>query len=156
MIELSFPLVLLCLASGILLLALEVFVTPGALVKGLIGLVLIAAAVIIAFTQHGPARGSLVLGLALAVLVGGGWIAKATVGRRLVLREHVKSDPALEISLAALVGQRGVAITPLRPAGTARFGDMRVDVTCESDFVDADTPVVVAAVKGNRVVVKRE
>jgi membrane-bound serine protease (ClpP class) len=155
MIELSFPLVLLCLAAGILLLAIEVFLTPGAMIKGVLGLLLIATAVIIAFTQHGPERGSLVLGLALAVLVGGGWVAKATMGRRLVLRDHVASDPALETSLATLVGQRGVALSALRPSGIARFGDVRVDVTCESEFVDANTPVVVASVNGNRVVVKR-
>lgn len=155
MIELSFPLVLACLAAGVLFLAMEVFITPGVGVKGLIGLLLIVAAVIIAFTQHGAVKGSIVLGTAVVVLVAGGWIAKVTVAKRMVLRDSVGDDPALEVELAGLVGKQGSAVSMLRPAGIARFDDLRVDVTAESEFIEAGTPVIVVGIQGNKVLVKR-
>lgn len=155
MIELSFPLVIACLGAGILFLAIEIFVTPGVGVKGLIGLLLIVTAVVIAFQQHGPAKGSLVLGMAIVVLVAGGWIAKVTVGKRLVLNESLPEDPAPLADLAGLVGATGVALSPLRPSGIARFEERRVDVTAESEFIEAGSPVTIVEIQGNKVLVKR-
>ena len=109
----------------------------------------------IAFTQHGAAKGSLVLGVALVVLAGGGWIAKVTIGRRMVLFDSLPEDRALEVELAGLVGQGGSAVSALRPSGIARIGDARVDVTCESEFIEAGSPVVVIGIQGNKVLVKR-
>ena len=154
--ELSFPLVLLTLAAGILLIAIEVFVTPGVGVKGLLGVLLVIGAVVIAFAQHGVARGGLVLGVAMLAIVAGGWVAKVTIGRRLVLRDQVASDVALEPTIGRSVGERGVALSALRPSGIARFGDLRLDVTCEGEFVEPGTSVVIEAVRGNKVIVKRE
>ena len=151
MIELSFPAVLLLLGAGALLIAIEVFVTPGMHVKGLLGLACVAGAVVLAFAQHGPAKGSLVLGLALLVLASGGWVAKVTFGRRLVLRQSLPADLEVESDLAHLVGERGLAVSPLRPSGMARFGERRVDVTSEPEFLEAGTAVVVVAVDGSRV-----
>jgi len=53
-----------------------------------------------------------------------------------------------------LLGQKGRAITPLRPGGTALIGSERVDVVTESKFVDANTPIKVIQVEGHRVVVE--
>jgi membrane-bound serine protease (ClpP class) len=53
-----------------------------------------------------------------------------------------------------LVGQEGVALTTLRPAGMARFGEKKVDVVSEGEEVERDSRVRVIEVKGNRVVVR--
>jgi membrane-bound serine protease (ClpP class) len=54
----------------------------------------------------------------------------------------------------ALLGAIGQAVTPLRPAGIARFGDDFVDVVAESSYVEAGTRVRVVEVEGNRIAVK--
>ncbi len=51
------------------------------------------------------------------------------------------------------VGQTGIAVTPLRPAGTARFKNQRMDVVSRSNLIDKNTPVRVVEVEGNRIVV---
>ena len=53
------------------------------------------------------------------------------------------------------VGDQGVAETPLRPSGMARFAGARVDVVSEGDYVAAGEPVEVTLVEGGRVVVRR-
>src|SRR5690606_30963900 len=53
-----------------------------------------------------------------------------------------------------LLGERGVALSPLRPAGTAEIGGRRVDVMTEGSFVPAGEPVEVVSVRGSRVVVR--
>ncbi len=53
------------------------------------------------------------------------------------------------------VGDKGIAIKPLRPAGKARFGAEVVDVVAQGEFIENNQPVQIVEIKGNRVVVKR-
>jgi membrane-bound serine protease (ClpP class) len=55
---------------------------------------------------------------------------------------------------ADLVGQEGVAVTDLRPAGTAAFAGERVDVVTEGEFVAQGRPVQVLRSEGYRHVVR--
>jgi len=57
---------------------------------------------------------------------------------------------------AALVGKTGVALTPLRPAGTVRIGDERYDVITEGTHVDPNSTVRVVRVEGDKIVVRLE
>ena len=127
----------------------------GAMAKGITGILCITAAVVLAFAQHGPLKGGIMLGLAALVLVAGGLVARVTVWKRLVLGASLPPDLQKEAEAGQLVGLRGVALSPLRPSGIARFGERRVDVTAESDFLEPGTPVVVVNVAGNRVKVER-
>lgn len=56
---------------------------------------------------------------------------------------------------AGLLGCAGTAESMLRPGGTARLGELRVDVVTRGEFLEPGTPVVVVEVEGNRVVVAR-
>ena len=57
--------------------------------------------------------------------------------------------------LAGWVGQKGVAVTNLRPSGTVMIGDTRLDAVTDGEYVDAGTPVMVILVSGNRMVVEK-
>jgi membrane-bound serine protease (ClpP class) len=52
-----------------------------------------------------------------------------------------------------MVGRVGVALTALRPAGRAEFGETLLDVVTEGGFVPKGERVKVLEVRGNRVVV---
>ncbi len=52
-----------------------------------------------------------------------------------------------------LVGRDGVALTDLRPAGTARIGEERVDVVTEGEYVAQGSAVRVIRSEGYRHVV---
>ena len=102
-------------------------------------------------------------GVGLALAIGGAfmlawYLPHIPYANRLVLApppEGAGADGAvLENPLASLLGAIGVAETPLRPAGKARFGDEYVDVVAEGSYVPPGTRVRVIEVEGNRVVVK--
>jgi membrane-bound ClpP family serine protease len=50
-----------------------------------------------------------------------------------------------------LMDAEGATITPLTPAGKARFGDEVVDVISDGQWISAGSPIVVVAVRGSRV-----
>ena len=48
-----------------------------------------------------------------------------------------------------------MALTVLRPAGTAVFGERRLDVVSSGDLIPKDARVRVVRVEGGRIVVER-
>jgi membrane-bound serine protease (ClpP class) len=57
--------------------------------------------------------------------------------------------------LSGMVGEVGLALTALRPAGRAEFGDVLLDVVTDGEFIERDECIQIAEVHGNRVVVVR-
>jgi len=60
------------------------------------------------------------------------------------------------LGLEEMVGKSGVAITSLRPAGTALIEGQRVDVVTQGTFIDKDSEVTIIRIDGNRVVVDKQ
>ena len=60
-----------------------------------------------------------------------------------------------QIDRVELLGTTGTALTDLRPAGVARFGQDRVDVVSEGDFVPVGSTLKVLRVEGSRVTVRK-
>ena len=70
------------------------------------------------------------------------------------IRAGVPTEPEKAKTVHALIGRQGEALTILRPAGTAQFGEQRLDVTTEGKYVEAGKPVKVIRVDGSIVVVE--
>lgn len=64
--------------------------------------------------------------------------------------------PTAEGAVRIDVGSRGVAETDLRPSGVARIRERRVDVVTDGEYISRGSRVIVVAVEGTRVVVRRE
>jgi membrane-bound ClpP family serine protease len=81
------------------------------------------------------------------------------MGKRVMLAQPTASDTQSfareQAALEKLLGQRGVAVTVLRPAGMAEIGGHRIDVSAEAGVIDPGTPVVVVKVTGLLVIVRR-
>lgn len=154
----SNSLIIVLFVVGFLLIAAEVFV-PG-MILGIVGFLCLAGSVALVYATHGASAG-----LVAAFVVGGltlcGFLLwlflfpRTFLGRRLMLRVTQPPDPSVETN-QSLLGATGVALTPLRPAGTARIGGRRVDVTAMSEFLDEGAEIVVVAADGMRVVVRRK
>ncbi|MCZ2341818.1 MAG: NfeD family protein, partial [Bacteroidales bacterium] len=65
--------------------------------------------------------------------------------------ESLSPGAALAISL---LGAVGTAVTVLRPAGTALFGNRYVDVVSDGSYIPPGTRVQVIEVEGTRIMVK--
>lgn len=53
-----------------------------------------------------------------------------------------------------LLGKEGIALTMLRPSGTAIINNERLDVVTEGGFVDQNRKIKVIKVEGVRIVVR--
>jgi membrane-bound serine protease (ClpP class) len=146
------------LILGFFLIILDVFITPGLDLLGIVGLVAVLAGVVYAYVELGMAAAALV---ALVGVAGTALLVRLVVRRRLwkglVLDSATARDEGYHASpdgLQELVGQVGVALTPLRPSGRARIGERLVDVVTKGDYIDPDSQVQVLEVQGGRVVVQ--
>lgn len=147
------------LVVGIVLLAVEVFLLPGFGVAGVLGVAAIIVALIRIFEEGViPVLGYSVLfgGVLLGVLL---WLlpnSRLAAAFRLTARIATPDGGSLTFGgdRKDLVGQEGLALSDLRPAGVARFGTDRVDVVSEGDFVNAGATLRVLRVEGNRITVR--
>jgi membrane-bound serine protease (ClpP class) len=158
---------LLLVGAGLLLLAVELFVTPGFGVAGVLGTAALVAGLGLSLVGAGAAWGVLVIaggrvaGSLLIALAGAavllGSVPKLPFGRRLVLSETLPASAGYASTPEAdrrWLGQRGTAVSPLRPAGIAELDGERVDVVSDGSFIDAGEPIAVVRVDGNRIVVR--
>ena len=63
---------------------------------------------------------------------------------------YVSTEPREE-----LLGKRGIVVTELRPSGSALIADKLVDVISEGAFLTKGEKIIVVAVNGNRVLVRK-
>ena len=157
---------------GFLLLGVEVFVLPGFGVAGITGLLVIATGLVLSFQGFvipdpsfpwegrlllknlgmvlGSFMGSLLISLfavrfvlpRLSLLVKGPYLSAT-------LTSHADSDQALGV----IPGEEGVTLTPFRPSGKIKIGNKKIDAITQGEFLAAGTPVRVALVDQNRVIV---
>ena len=155
---------LIAFLVGLGLLGLELFVIPGFGIAGISGIALMLGGLLFVFGQNAPTFTAAVssLGLSLGVAVALMVVVAFTLPRtrawnRLILSNEERAIDgyrSASAELVALLGVNGVALTTLRPAGTAEIGSERVDVVSEGAFIPAQTRVRVVQVEGGRVVVR--
>lgn len=156
---------------GVVLVLVEIFVIPGFGVAGVLGSGLmifsLGTALIGNVGLDFPSGGAITQALAtLAATLVLGVVLIASMGRylpssgpmnRLVLAgdlgsaEGYTSADTDDTLLAAV----GIALTDLRPAGTAEIDERRVDVVTAGDYIEAGAAVEVMQVRGSRVEVRR-
>jgi membrane-bound serine protease (ClpP class) len=158
--------VLILLALGMGLLAVELLVIPGFGVAGALGLVSILAAVFLSMIGNLPTWTDLVIAtnviaISLVIAILAGWVFfrrfPTNTRTRNILLGAATSRELGYLSAPArpeLLGAEGVALTDLRPAGTVRIGEENVDVVSEAGWVSQGTTVRVIRTEGYRHVVR--
>ncbi len=150
--------IVLLFALGMGLLVTEAFI-PEFGVFGVGGMVAMMASIYLASPTPAAALRSILVAFGALVAAA---IALIRMGHRFPLWRHLLLAEQLttaggyvsQKSLKDLEGQRGVAITPLRPSGTAEFDGTRADVVSEGGFIASGATVQVIRVAGRRVVVR--
>ncbi len=155
----------LMLGLGVIALGIEVFVLPGFGVPGVLGIVLVGAATVLAMVQAPSVtdilQAAAILGASLlitaAVFIA--WLRHLPNSTRftgLFLQRETEAKDGFVSALPRpdLIGKTGVAMTALRPSGTGRIGDERVDVVTEGGFIAAGAPIRVQRSDGYRLVVE--
>jgi membrane-bound serine protease (ClpP class) len=101
------------------------------------------------------------LGLALLVTIGGAVLLarfgpRTSLWRKLSLQDEQKRDEGYVASkdYRTYIGKTGIALSPLRPAGLGQFGEERLDVVTEGEFIEQNAPIKIIRVEGYRLVVR--
>jgi len=146
---------------GLLLILIELHVLPGHGVAGIVGAVMLVAAVLLAFGTVFIVAALQALAIAIVLSVVGAILLQRVFtenafAKRLIFAGAQGPDYVASADHRSLLGATGVAASFLRPAGVATFGRERVDVLTEGEFVPAGTPVRVTRVEGARIFVRPE
>lgn len=150
--------VLILFIFGIALMLVEAFI-PGFGVFGIAGLISTLASIVLAAVSVQTGMLMLMISLVLAVafaVFAFRFFAKRGALRHIILSEQEKPDLGYVAPLDQknLVGQQGIAVTALRPSGTAMIGEKRIDVVSEGAFIPPGEAVIVDRVEGVRVIVR--
>jgi membrane-bound serine protease (ClpP class) len=160
---------LILIVVGLGLLAAEVFVLPGFGIAGVLGIVCVFAALLltliglplsVTFSTSAWVEPLVRVSAALLLTVFGMIVAlrylpRTNAGRGLVLASATaRSEGFVSSDESRFAGRVGVAESDLRPVGVARFGDERVDVVSEGEYVARGSTVQVVQVEGARIVVR--
>ncbi|MEO8636539.1 MAG: NfeD family protein [Gemmatimonadales bacterium] len=157
---------IILLGLGVIAVAVEVFVLPGFGVAGILGALLVGAAVVLAMLGAAPTSGDVVQALAvlltsilITLAVGYAWLRHLPSSQRfsgLVLKDSNDSAQGYVAALRRpeLVGKAGVAVTDLRPAGVASVDGERIDVVTEGEYVGSGDRIEVVRADGYRHVVR--
>jgi membrane-bound serine protease (ClpP class) len=157
---------------GLALILSELFLHPGTILPGVIGLILVVISLIMAGVDMYPGTpmlpslpqltlplenlgiavgSSIVIGLILAR-----FLPHTPIYRTLVSQSAsgVGTEKEFQEQQAAHVGQIGVAISNLRPGGKARFGEQVLDVITQGEMIAKGQPVRVLRYSGAEAVVE--
>ena len=159
----------LLFVSGVLLVLVEVFFVPGLGVPGVLGLIFVIAALVLALIgipldvsfETGVLADAMtrvvlsLLGAFVLALVFMRLLSKTAMGRALVL-EDAETGFLSAPSASDLVGQTGEALTDLRPTGKVVIDGERHEATSEREFIARGSRVRVIGKDGPALVVRPE
>ncbi|MFB1050773.1 nodulation protein NfeD [Paraliobacillus sp. JSM ZJ581] len=149
---------IILLVLGIVLIVAELFV-PGGIV-GSLGV----GAVVGSLYMSAPDVGMMSVSIAIAFVVA---VITAILLYKLmglekgIFRHVILSDATTRekgyvssVNRLELIGLEGIALTPLRPSGTAIFEGERLDVITEGGYIASQQPVKIIKTEGSRIVVR--
>lgn len=143
------------LVIGLIFLLVEILVTPG-VVLGIIGLGFIAYGIVQTYKEFGSQTGNIALltmsvitiGIVLMALKSGVWTRMASKGT-------IASKALEDIGTFAQAGDKGKALSAMRPLGTALLGGKKLEVRTEGEIIDAGSEIEVIRVEGNKIFIKK-
>lgn len=172
------------LAIGLFLLILEAFI-PGFGIPGILGIIIIAFAFTLSLVGKNPTASELWNAVAhisivfffvlIFLIISIKSLAKTRAAQRFVLHTRTESSSTsaelesqrvvdaslsdkgkdLEKNQGHYLSQDGVAFTNLRPAGKGVFGNERLNVVTEGDFIEIGAPIRIIRVEGSKIIVQK-
>ncbi len=145
--------------AGFILLGIEM-VIPGFSVPGVSGIICLVIAIFLVSDSfiEGAVIALIILallGIMFAIILG--LLSKAKLKSPIILKDEQNKEKGFISSndLKYLLGKQGIAITDLRPSGTANFDGIDFDVISEGKYISKDTRLVIYKVQGSKLIVKQ-
>ncbi|HEY4552932.1 MAG TPA: nodulation protein NfeD [Bacillaceae bacterium] len=149
---------LILFVLGIILIAAEFFLPGG--VAGILGTVAVIGSMLMAGENVVHMAISIIIALflgALSIIIMVKVFGKRmNIFKKLILTDSTNTESGYvsNVNRLELIGREGVTVTELRPSGTVKVEDERLDVVAEGSFIERGTAVKIVKVEGSRIVVR--
>lgn len=153
---------------GLVLVGVEVFIIPGFGLFGILGGAAVLGGLFMSLVGGLPViadftRAGMVLSTAVLIVLVSAWVfIRSLPGSSRLTKSGIflmqRTDRAIGYESSSrreeLIGEVGRAITDLRPSGTGLFGEERIDVVSESEWIPEGSTIRVVSAEGYRHVVR--
>ncbi|MBU1171790.1 MAG: serine protease [Proteobacteria bacterium] len=144
---------------GIAIVIVEVIVPTGGILA-LVATAMIGYSLYIVFSVVSTGAGMIfvvadLILIPISLVVGFKLLAKSPA----TLKKSLSSDQGVQSQspeMEQYIGMEGVAITDLRPSGTALINGKRLDVVSRGEYLERSSEVVVLSVTGNQIIVSKK
>lgn len=149
---------MLFLAGAIAFMVLEMFVPSGGLLS-LFAISSLVTSIVLVYYHRGFNEGTIYLGI-LAVLIPTmitsaiRWWPYTPIGRRILNVDPDGYAERVESPHVALVGKHGVSVTTMLLSGSVRIDGKVYDAVSDGQAIEANQPIKVVTVEGNRILVR--
>lgn len=145
--------ILVLIILGLVLILLELFVTPG-FITGLLGAVAWIYALYRIYTDYGNTSGNLALAGLILLLLAFIFIGvKSGIWDKVSLHQKVEGRVNQQPEL--LAGDSGYALSAFRPFGIAMINETRVEASSMGELIESGSRIEVIRVEKNKIIVKQ-
>ncbi len=137
---------------GLTAITVELFI-PGAIV-GICGAGCVIASIIFAYFYVSNILGHILLGIGICFIPIFFITWYKLLTKTFAVNASEEGFSSSNNRFEDLISTEGIAITTLRPSGTAKIKGDKIDVVSEGEMIAKNTKIKVVDVKGNRIVVK--
>ena len=151
----SIFLIILLILIGLSLVVLEIIVIPGA-IAGIIGALIIIFAIWESFEVYGNTYGYITLFSTLFVTaIALYFTLKSKTWNKIMLTTKINSKVNVIENEIVKVGDSGITISRLAPAGKAMINGEFYEVHTNSEFIDQNQDIIIIKIDHNRIIVKQ-
>lgn len=138
---------------GILMIVAEILFVPG-LIVGILGGVFIIMGIGWTWQVYGATAGMITAGISLITSVASIWAAfKTGFWQKFSLQDKLEGRMNVIDQNDVQTGDRGAAVSSLRPMGTVKVNGKRFQASTEGEMVPPNYPVIVVRVDADKLIV---
>ncbi|HMP99317.1 MAG TPA: NfeD family protein [Cyclobacteriaceae bacterium] len=143
------------ISIGILLIVAELIFIPGTTVVGIIGLLMAAFGVVLAYDYFDNTTGTIIMTITLtgsiAALV---YALRNKTWKKFSLANTLEGKFNEGLTAALNIGDEGITRSSLRPMGKAEFNNKIFEVKTLGTYLESGTPVIITSITGNAIIVE--
>ena len=147
--------IIILILVGLLMLILEILVIPGSGIAGILGFILMAAGIWLAYTRQSIQAGHITLAVTLGVnLTGLVLVLRTKTWNKIMLKTKIDSKVRTFKSVDLKVGDKGKTVSRCAPMGKAVFNNKFFEVSALAEFIDENSDIEIIKIAGNKIFIK--
>jgi membrane-bound ClpP family serine protease len=139
---------------GLLLLLLELFVTPGFLI-GIFGLLSWGLAIGRVYDLYGTLYGNVATVFVLLFIIFSVYLGiKGKIWSKVTVHSTIHGKANGPVDFSPTLGMKGLTVSTLRPTGSARFDTTVVEVVTQGEWITHGQNIEIIEIDGHKIIVK--